>query len=112
MYTMLLQVFVWPISDWLKVIFDFVMQTIDNGFQCCQSESKRLVHTKKSTIYEYVNLYSGPEYILNYRLSWLITVTYVTMLFGLGLPTLFPIALLNFSAIYAFERYHLAYTYQ
>ena len=58
--TMLFSVFTWPISDFLVVCLAFVKQTIDNGFRCCQSQSKRLEHTNKSTIYEYINLYEGP----------------------------------------------------
>ena len=41
----------------------------------------------------------------------MITVTYVTMMYGLGLPILFPIAFLTFMVMLMFERYHLAYTF-
>ena len=59
-----------------------------------------------------MNLYLGPEFIINYRVSWVMTVVYVTMFYGLGMPLLFPIAFFSLLLIYSFERYHLAYTYQ
>ena len=59
-----------------------------------------------------MDLYSGPEFIIHYKYSGLLNVTYVTMLYGPGLPILFPIAVISYMIIYATERYVLAYTYQ
>jgi hypothetical protein len=40
------------------------------------------------------------------------TIVYVTLLFGIGMPILYPIAILNLSVIYLVERYVLAYYYR
>ena len=87
---------------------------LDNGFRCCESESKstRVYRTKTSQIYRYLDFYTGPEYIVHEKFSSILNITFVTMMYGLGLPMLFPIAFLSFFMIYATERYQLAYTYQ
>ena len=48
---------------------------------------------------------------MHYKFSNIINVTYVTMLYGLGLPILFPIALLSYFIFWATERYQIAYFY-
>ena len=59
-----------------------------------------------------MELYTGPNHIVHYRFSGILNVAYVTMLYGVGLPMLFPIAFLSFFVIYSVERYQIAYTYQ
>ena len=59
-----------------------------------------------------MDLYSGAEYILHYKYSMILNTTYVTMMYGLGMPILFPIAALNYFVFWATERYQMAYTYQ
>ena len=49
---------------------------------------------------------------MHYKFSNILNITYVTMLFGLGLPILFPIALVSYFIFYATERYQIAYFYQ
>mmetsp|Transcript_10851 Transcript_10851/g.14605 ORF Transcript_10851/g.14605 Transcript_10851/m.14605 type:complete len:219 (+) Transcript_10851:2354-3010(+) len=85
---------------------------LDNGFRCCESKTTRVYHTKTSQIYHYLSLYTGPDYIVHYKFSGILNITFVTMMYGLGLPMLFPIAFLSYFIIYATERYQLAYTYQ
>jgi len=59
-----------------------------------------------------LDLYSGPNYIIHYKGSALLNMTYVTMMYGLGMPILFPIAALDYIIFWATERYQIAYTYQ
>jgi len=42
----------------------------------------------------------------------LLNTTYVTMMYGLGMPILFPIAALNYFVFWSTERYQMAFTYQ
>ena len=44
--------------------------------------------------------------------STLLNIIYVTMMYGLGLPMLFPIAVLSFFVFWATERWQIAYCYQ
>lgn len=84
----------------------------DNGWKCCMKPEERRYYTKTTQIYQYLDLYTGPDYIVHYKYSGILNVTYVTMLYGLGLPMLFPIAFLSYFIFWATERYQIAYTYQ
>lgn len=68
--------------------------------------------TKTTQIYQYIDLYSGPEYIVHFKYSGILNITYVTMMYGLGLPILFPIAAFSYFVFFSIERYQVAYTYQ
>lgn len=59
-----------------------------------------------------IELYAGPDYIIHFKYSGILNVTYVTMMYGIGLPLLFPIALLSYFVYWAVERYQVAYTYK
>ena len=43
----------------------------------------------------YKTLYSGPEYVLHFKYSEVLNVTFIAMMYGLAMPILFPIACLN-----------------
>ena len=59
-----------------------------------------------------MDLYSGPDYIVHFKYSGILNVTFVTMFYGLGLPILFPIAMLSYLIFWMTERYQIAYSYQ
>jgi len=110
--TMLLNAFMPPIFEAITNGTAWLFQTMDNGWRCCKKKEERMYHTKTTQIYQYLDLYTGPDYIVHYKYSGVLNVIYVTMLYGLGLPALFPIAFLSFFIYWATERYQLAYTYQ
>lgn len=101
-----------PVYEALLNFQIWLYQICDSGCRCCIHKSKRMYHTKKSQIFEYVDLYAGPEYIVHYKFSQVLNISFVTMMYGLGLPMLFPIALFSLFVIYCTERYQLAYTYR
>jgi len=68
--------------------------------------------TKKSSMQVYVDLYSGPEYFIHFKYSGMMNVTFVTFMYGLGMPILFPIAALTYFVMYSLERILVAYFYQ
>ena len=68
--------------------------------------------TKTTQIYKYLDIHLGPEYIMHYKVSSLLNITFITMMYGLGLPILFPIAFLSFFIFYATERFQIAYVYK
>ena len=57
----------------------------------------------------YREVYSGAEYVLHYKCSKIINVVWVTMMYGAGLPLLFPIAAFNLFNQYICERISVAY---
>lgn len=57
----------------------------------------------------YRDLYSGGNYLIHYKISNILNVVYLTCLYGIGMPILFPIAAFNFLNQYVCERYIVAY---
>jgi hypothetical protein len=70
------------------------------------------VKTKKITIQQYVNLHAGPDHALHFKYSSVMTVTYMTFMFGVALPVLFPIAAIAFFVLYTVERLTITFFYR
>jgi hypothetical protein len=68
--------------------------------------------TKKTTIQQYVELFSGPTFFIHYKYSSILNITFVTMLYGVGLPILFPVAAASIFVLYVVEKSMLAYSYR
>ena len=60
----------------------------------------------------YVDIYSGPAYQIHFKYSGIMNVTFVTMMYGIGMPILFPIAAFSYFILYTQERLLSAYFYQ
>ena len=90
------------ISYGMRTAFKF----LDKGFSC---KSDR---TKSKTIQQYVNLHSGPEYMMHFKYAAMLNVIFVTFMYGIAVPLLFPIAFLFFAVSYIVERLTLAYSYR
>jgi len=52
--------------------------------------------TKKTSMALYKALYSGPAYVIHFKYSGILNITFITMMYGAGLPILFPLAAFNF----------------
>ena len=74
----------------------------DNGTLCCCR--RNLYKSKKRSIYSYVDLYSGPEFKINFRYTYLLNYVFVTLMYGVGMPILFVFALLALSFTYIWEK--------
>lgn len=59
-----------------------------------------------------MDLYSGPEYLIHFRYSSMLNVIFVTFMYGMALPVLFPIAFLFFVILYVQERFLITYYYK
>lgn len=68
--------------------------------------------TKQTSMQGYIELYSGPGYIIHFKYSGVLNIVFVTMFYGIGMPVLFPIALFSLIFIWFCERYEIAYNYQ
>jgi len=71
---------------------------MDRGF------SNDIYKTKKTSMAMYRNLYSGNEYVIHFKQSGVLNITYMTMMYGVGMPILFPVAAFNFFNQYLCER--------
>lgn len=65
--------------------------------------------TKKTSINGFIDAYSGKDYVIHFKYSNILNIVFVTMMYGIGMPILFPIAAFNFFNQYVCERYILAY---
>jgi hypothetical protein len=65
--------------------------------------------TKKTSMAQFMDLYSGPEYTIHFKYSGVLNVTYITMMYGLGMPILFVLAAFNFFNQWVCERFIVAY---
>lgn len=68
--------------------------------------------TSKKSISAYVDLYAGPNYSLHFKYSSVLNIVFVTMMFGVAMPILYPIACLSLWTLYMVEKYCLYYTYK
>ena len=66
-------------------------------------------NTKSTSIQGYINVWMGPVYFMHFKYSSILTITYITMMYGFGMPVLFPIALASFIVLYLTEKYALFY---
>jgi len=58
---------------------------------------------------KYKGIYGGAEYLVHFKFSEFLNLTFVAMMYGLGMPLLFPIAALGMFNAYVSERMSLAF---
>jgi len=56
--------------------------------------------------------YSGPEYLIHFKYAEIESICTICLLYGPGIPILFPLGLVNLSIIYVIERYAIAKFYK
>ena len=71
---------------------------MDRHFTCNEKT------TMQTSVQGYINLYSGPVYLMHYKYSTILNVCFVTFMYGFGLPILFPVAILAFLILYFVEK--------
>lgn len=82
------------------------LRMLDRGFTKDQYKSK------KRSIQQYVDTYSGPEFAIHFRFSTILNISFVTLTYGTALPILYPIALWSFFVLYTLERMLVCYYYK
>mmetsp|Transcript_33793 Transcript_33793/g.44587 ORF Transcript_33793/g.44587 Transcript_33793/m.44587 type:complete len:597 (-) Transcript_33793:841-2631(-) len=80
----------------------------DRGCKC-PSEKET---TKQKAIQGYLDMYAGPVYYMHYKYSSIMTITFITFMYGFGIPILFPIACVSFWVLYCVEKLLLFYGYR
>lgn len=61
---------------------------------------------------DYIDIHAGPEYPMHAKYAFIMLTVFMTQLFGLGLPILYPVALIGFIIFYYSEMYMLHYSYR
>lgn len=102
-YTQMIACVVPWITVFMAFFVPFVKKLLDT--KC----SLRPFPTKKTGTAAFTSLYSGPDYIIHFKYSGVVNVVYVTMMYGVGMPILFPIAAVNLFTQWICERITLAH---
>ena len=68
--------------------------------------------SKNTSLPAYRDVYSGPKHEIHSKYANILKVMYITMMYGLGMPILFLVAVFTFINQYVCERIGIAYFYQ
>lgn len=92
----------------IVIIYIFILpkRIFDRGFCCCYKKTRTL------TINKYVSIWSGPKFEIHFKYSMILNLVFISMIFGPGLPILFPITLVSLMVLYISEKYMLYYVNQ
>ena len=98
----------WPVIEFfiyygMRVGF----RTLDRGFKTCSDTV-----TKKTTLQQYIELYSGPVFFIHYKYSFFLNCVWVTFTYGVGLPLLFPFCTFALLSLYLVEKTMIYYSYR
>lgn len=81
-------------------------RVLDGG--CCGDKHQ----TKTKTLTQFINIYAGPLYLMHFKYSSIMTQVYISFMYGLFIPVLFPIAAFGIMNMYLVERFALIYYYR
>lgn len=81
----------------------------DRGLSCT---NRSQYNTKANSIQKYIGIYAGPEFAMHFKYSAILNITFVTFMFGLGLPLLFPYAILGIVVLWFSEKLLFFYSYR
>lgn len=99
---------IFPILEFIGFFgIRFLFRILDSNFRICDKYA-----TKTTSIQSYINTYAGPEYSLHYKYSAILQTTFVTFMYGFGVPVLFPYAVFTFVVLYFVEKTMLFYSYR
>lgn len=72
-------------------------------------DGKTVYQTKKTSMAQFKAVHGGADYIIHFKYSNVLNIAYITLMYGLGMPLLFPIAMVNYLNQYFCERIIVAY---
>lgn len=97
----------WPVLEFFAFYgMRYCFRWMDRSFHFTKMQ------TKKTTIQQYVELYSGPVFFIHYKYSSILNITFVTMMYGVGIPILFPVAAASLFVLYCMEKLMIHYSYR
>jgi len=99
--TMFINIFTVPTIKAIFVLFNKIRRLCDRG---CTSDERK---TKKKTQPEYEKLYAGPEFIIDFRYSQILTLTFVCFLYSGGMPFLYVTSFAQLIITYYFDKLFL-----
>jgi hypothetical protein len=83
---------------------------VDKRCKCFSKDSKYT--TNAQTLQQYIDLYSGDIYYMHYKYSAIMNICFVTLIYGIGMPYLYPTAVVAMVILYISEKLMLYYSYR
>lgn len=68
--------------------------------------------SNSNSIQQFINKFCGPQFFIHYKYSTILNTVYIAMMFGPGMPFLFPVAFCSLTVLYCLEVYMLFYVYK
>jgi hypothetical protein len=98
---------------WFPIVMEIIYWGMRFGFRTLDKvKAPEGFTTSTTSIQQYINIFSGPQYYMHYKYSSIMNIVFITMMFGPGLPILFPIAAAALSVLFCLEKYMLYYVYK
>ena len=93
----------------LEIVIPFLSEMFDcllaRCLRCCDRGCSRdSTKTKTTSIKEYIELYSGPKYLLYSRSSDLLLYVAIAYMYGTAMPLMYPLSLLAIIRLYVFDK--------
>ena len=86
----------------VEIVKPIILRGLDNKF------THDPYKTKKSSIQNFKALYTGADYLIHFKYSDALNVSYISMMYGLGMPLLFPIVSVTLFSQWLSERIQIA----
>lgn len=106
----------------------FVYRALDRNCRCTDTvykndewipddkkvgDIKKLLYvTKSKTLNQYLETYLGGVYAMHFKYSGIMNICFVTLMYGFGMPILYPIAVYALVVLYLSEKALLYYSYR
>jgi hypothetical protein len=100
-------------GTWFPIVLEVInklIRSLKRGLDYCKRGENTTTKTK--TLQEYINLFSGPEYFMHYKYSSILNTTFIAMIYGAGMPVLFPIAGITLGILFMLEKFMIYYVYK
>lgn len=83
---------------YVGIVVGFVVSMLKQKLDSKFTDNKYV--TKQTSMAKYKLIYGGGDYLIHFKYSEFMNVYYITMMYGVGIPLLFPVA-----ALYCFNAY-------
>ncbi len=107
--------FILGLSPFFEVCSGYMQRRLkfflDTGF-ILKPSKQTPIQTSAKTVQQFINRYSGPEMRFHYRYAFIMVSIFMPMIYGAGLPLLFPITLFNLCVLFTIDRLMTVYVYQ
>ena len=106
---MLINAFMPYIEVMIAMIMKQIFRILDRGSSGSVDSTKQ---SKKTTKQAFIDLYSGPVYMIHFKYSTVIMQVYIAFAYGLFVPFLFITSTIGVINMYIVERMCMYYFYQ